>query len=617
MSDEIIIPGEGVVNTDSVFARFQLRQGDVDEWTNAEYSAPLQGEPIIGWKNGKPILKIGNGNDKWNELPNIGGLTNENIEIGKTIQKQDYTTNVNNRGKTFTDTLNGEEVAIYSITSDDKYPVYGEVFNDYYNNINLGKGGIVTGVYNRVLANYSSAEGNNVEVRAELSHGEGHSTVVDAFDNIPEYKKVSFPAGYNEDGTVKWEEKMIYKYGGGESTHVQGRNTTALGNGAHCEGDSSKQATSIDGYTNESNKTNPEADTIIYNLWLNTPASSTDNNGRNFSIARGVGAHTEGQDCVSIGSGAHAGGYRSAAFGDQSFAHGVLSTAKADFATAFNHSTVLGEYGFGGGYNTFVNYSSGTAFGDQTSANSYATFVAGRKNLARTEASSVFGWGNQSTNRFQTVVGKLNAESNDALFVVGNGKSGLNKTDKGADINWDCVSQTVDGTGKLEDNGCDRSNAFMVFEDGHAEVGAASTNDLAVATYGQVKSIFNIKTKATTGVNENDSSFIYTANWTEMYNNDEVFQVTALFTITNSLGEEAGPISLYTFTCPELQQYPTLTKAILTYNGYERDSISCNCNYINFPTDEGNIPTITFYSEAGELLVDSGTSVKVTLQLSL
>ena len=85
MSDEVIIPGEGIVNTDPIFARFQLRQGTVQDWEEAILKGseiPFRGEPIIGWDGNKPILKIGDGNNiTWNELPTISGGNNGGSEI--------------------------------------------------------------------------------------------------------------------------------------------------------------------------------------------------------------------------------------------------------------------------------------------------------------------------------------------------------------------------------------------------------------------------------------------------------------------------------------------------------------------------------------------------------
>ena len=611
MEENVIIPQGGVTSTEATSARFVLRQGEVDEWTIAEYSAPLKGEPIIGWENDKPILKIGNGSGKWDELPGLGA--EELAEIKKymdehggswdaiKLEDDNFSFCVNQNLLSHT---TGGEAAGFIFT-----PIYNALGeNDkmelpYWGNLAVGKSIRINNTYSSAFGSY-----HNIEATGAFVTGI-HNTIL---------------------------RNKTYT---GQYAVVMGQSVGAIGNASFSTGFGPEGACQQFFYTLQ-NTENP----VLLDVWKGVSSDR----GKRPAIAVGKYSARFGLNNATLGYASFAAGGYNVANGDYSFTMGENTqslgkhscsfgyevTAEGDGSTGFGkNNQANGSCSFVGGYmnQSLGNYS--TAFGQNnktTSSNSFAvgtsniasgssaiavgnnnlvsnqySFGAGLANLLVNKQSFALGSGLQSQNTGEVLVGYLNKKVNDAILTVGNGTGNIERC------------KIVDGK-SVDPEGTERSNAFVVYTDGHAEVGAPSTNDLAVATYGQIKTIFDIKTENASGYNEEDSSFIYTAEWTEIYNNDRIIQATALFTITNSLDEEAGPMSLNTFTCSDLSKYnKNLTKAILTYNGSTQDDSACNCCYVYRPMGDENIPIIRFWHESGSLDIEPGQSIKLTLQLSL
>ena len=145
-----------------------------------------------------------------------------------------------------------------------------------------------------------------------------------------------------------------------------------------------------------------------------------------------IAAAPSGKSATVSGSGAVAftGGV---AYADDTFAFGsgtgsgntYYSTASAAQSIAFSGGIASGAMSFAvGATKGAANLASGTnsfAIGANVSAGGAAAAAFGTNNGATADQSSVFGLGNTADTVAETVVGKYGIDSNDYLFIVGNG----------------------------------------------------------------------------------------------------------------------------------------------------------------------------------------------------
>jgi len=180
------------------------------------------------------------------------------------------------------------------------------------------------------------------------------------------------------------------------------------------------------------------------------------------NLAYGDGAVAMGRECTA-GYGCISLGFNADAIGDRNVAIGVNVTNKGNNSVATGASTQILE-------------------------NGQYSFVSGFKNYARHPGVAMFGRLNgYSYTPDQAVfgVGAKMKSTTGALLVVGNGK----------------ITGTTPNTFAVADE--DRSNAFLVWNDGRATVGAAPKNDMDVVNKGSVASIMKNTLPLQKGSNTN------------------------------------------------------------------------------------------------------------------
>ena len=128
----------------------------------------------------------------------------------------------------------------------------------------------------------------------------------------------------------------------------------------------------------------------------------------------GYWAHAEGNGTWAKGVGSHAEGYKTRAFSKYCHAEGYESTTNAQYSHVQGYQCKITGTGKGGhaeGFSTGVSGEAGHAQGIETKAIGRASHAGGIGTAARGDS--------------QTVVGRYNKDNNSALFIVGDGTSGV------------------------------------------------------------------------------------------------------------------------------------------------------------------------------------------------
>jgi hypothetical protein len=155
-------------------------------------------------------------------------------------------------------------------------------------------------------------------------------------------------------------------------THSEGISTTAIGNGAHAEGNSSYQAAD---YFDEGTLIN-ETKANIVTKW----------DTKKFSLAKGKGAHAEGNDTLALDDSSHAEGFQTKALDNYSHAEGCLTEASEAAAHAEGDSTkATGTASHAEGYVTVASGYASHAEGQYTIACGDYQHVQGSYNIEDTE----------------------------------------------------------------------------------------------------------------------------------------------------------------------------------------------------------------------------------------
>lgn len=291
---------------------------------------------------------------------------------------------------------------------------------------------------------YSHAEGSNTYAQGDMSHSEGQDTTASG--------EASHAEGYQSVASKHYAHAEGYKtQASGSYTHSEGYLTVASGGGSHSEGYhtvASGSYSHAEGHltTAEGNYSHAESGghslggyshaegNGCYAYGENSHAEgegtitgSIDDSGKYIS-GTGKSAHAEGAATIARGNFSHTEG-RSCEAGDTSHAEGYQCKALPNtwVAHAEGHSTeATGDYSHSEGKET-------KAVGECAHAEGYLTEASGKYSHAN-------GIGTRATYDAQTTIGKYNANKADTIFEVGNG--------------------TYDK----------QSNAFEVYQDGHAEV---------------------------------------------------------------------------------------------------------------------------------------------------
>ena len=464
----------------------------------------------------------------------------------------------------------------------------GEIFNDVAN-IASGSLSHAEGHTTQALAYAAHAEGDQTQAQkssahaegyktiamSEASHAEGESTQAIGSDSHAEGRKTK--AGkVQADGTVM-----------GTTAHAEGNWTTAEAYASHAEG--SETLASAQYAHAEGLKSKAQGD-AAHAEGINT-------------TAEGYGSHAEGKWTMASGNYSHVEGHETAAYNSASHAEGRLSKAYGESSHVEGENTQTGRdssnfpYGAAAhaeGYNTkaLSNYSHAegedTCAGDDepegikyskcahaegygTAARGMASHAEGYQAIAVGEASHAGGYGTYAPRKAQTVIGKFNTYETDTLFIVGNGTS---------------------------DSNADRSNAFEVYEDGHAEVQTMGESNNSVATKEYVDSAINaLEAKKTVSVSLTKGD---TGNYNINY--DEVNSATKftarvqfhahseyLFDVPLTFGQCSDGKTFVLSGMVYLNSIDSASGSNPGFNGFNL--------YCTYPTDDLNLCNIGLYSD--------------------
>lgn len=277
----------------------------------------------------------------------------------------------------------------------------------------------------------SLAEGTNTVAKGKYSHVEGDNSVALGNDSHAEgYATVSKGQASHAEGTGTQAQ--------GDCSHSEGNGTIANGQKSHSEGELSKalgEASHSEG--------------------VETQAIGTYSHSENFkSIAKGNASHAEGFGTKANGNSSHAEGHFTEATGEAAHSEGANTKAIGDLSHSEGENTQsTGRNSHAEGWVTIAEGVSAHAEGWKTHAKGENSHTQNRSTVANGNSSSAAGIFTIANYEGQFVIGKRNENKADTLFEVGNG----------ADAN-------------------NRSNAFEVYADGHAEISAMGSTDKSITT---------------------------------------------------------------------------------------------------------------------------------------
>lgn len=248
----------------------------------------------------------------------------------------------------------------------------------------------------------------------------------------------------------------------GKRSSAEGTTTIAKGNYSHAEGD-------------------------------NSVALGSDSHAEGYeTTTNGMAAHSEGFKTLANAHSSHSEGFETKTFGDSSHAEGAYSQTLKQYVVAKSGTTspdveqptfdlmatnlsencgyaahaegsskALGYLAHSqGSSNAYGHYSFASGIGCQTGSLELSQETATEKIYKSNEVgrgAHAFGVGAYAQYNAQTAVGMFNDNKTDSLFEVGNGESHGH-----------------------------RSNAFAVYQDGHAEIMTVGNSDTSVVTKGYV-----------------------------------------------------------------------------------------------------------------------------------
>lgn len=291
------------------------------------------------------------------------------------------------------------------------------------------------GRYAKAYGTKSHAEGESTVAEGPSSHAEGIETKAIANGSHAEGFGTTtlFDVSENEDNSF-YDGETGSILSRGQGSHAEGVRTNSKGIAAHAEGVSSKanglgshaegyyttasRCSHAEGYRTtsistesghiEGHSTKQGSD---FNAWQQAVLSGQHDQA--FSCVAGDGAHVEGADNYGLGHFSHAEGRLNVAYSMNSHAEGLLTQA-------------LGDESHTEGTRTIAYSAQAHAGGSNTTVGKLFTNSSGIDNVRTGEyakAAFAHGIGLQASAPAQAVFGKYNEESEDALFIVGNGSS--------------------------------------------------------------------------------------------------------------------------------------------------------------------------------------------------
>lgn len=505
--------------TEVVNIQYQLRQGNKTKW-ETENPTLLSGEPGIAFEEieGKAYytIKIGDGTNSWN---NLEGFNTSDIEkIKKYMEEHGGAWDAislasDEENKEFIFQSNTQ--TLRHVTPDYEYPdriAAGLIYN-------AGQGGSSSFEKGdddmRVQGKNTFAAGRNIKVNANYASALGSHHVNEGYGAFAAGTGNILTTLKNNNGKTKNSQ---YAIACGQQVGTIGAASFSAGTGD----------SAISNFVQNLTASNSKAE--VYNKWIAL------NRDKRPSISWGDWSARFGSYNISIGNNSFvAGGYNaavgdcSAAFGTDTFALHDFSFVcgsynlvdwKESFAAGSNNkvydqrsfvvggnniagikgrcaeqekeeeennipegnrkiigynavfgqnNSALSTHGFISGYNNTIagagtTHSGIVGMGNYIGSGGYYSFVAGLNNLLSNNGSTLFGSGLISSKNYGLTVGRLNAKNDKALFIVGNGSG-------------DPRNCEIQNGEMIDPEGAERSNAFMVFEDGHAEIARDDINN--------------------------------------------------------------------------------------------------------------------------------------------
>lgn len=302
--------------------------------------------------------------------------------------------------------------------------------------------------------NASHAEGPQTLASGSPSHAEGAMTTASASGAHSEgAQTIASGVGAHAEGT--------YSTASGNSSHAGGVKTSASGDVSFAHGADIKVV--------DTDPTTGEPTTTYYYTIASGEAAVAFGKGTTASgesafvsgirtKATSTAAHAEGIGSQSTAQAAHAEGNYTKAYGISSHAEGNETLASGSASHAEGAQTTAEEVGaHAEGTITYAKSSGAHAEGDHTQALKQCAHAEGRGTTASGVASHANGGYTIANKDYQTVIGRLNSTVSDGLFIIGNGTS--------------------------SSGGENRSNAFVVKNDGDVEAAGDMTVHYSGSAY--------------------------------------------------------------------------------------------------------------------------------------
>jgi len=402
-----------------------------------------------------------------------------------------------------------------------------------YCSVTLGDGSHAEGATTVAFGTQSHSEGNNTQAIGDDSHAEGHGTIAGSYTSGTKTGEASHAEGvgnkigsYTADSSQGANQSSGGGGGGddpspdpgtfvaGSGSHAEGYNNLVTGAGSHVEGlrnyvsgnyshaegvnnTNSGPYSFVAGYNNINNGevsfvagrwNNNQGNNsfVIGNYNKNTSSLiprfiagqyNSDIYNALFEIGNGT-ADNARSNAMTVYNDGHV---EIGAMGDTTFSVAIKGYVDTKVSTKSNATNMLngtgigslkqidttcsGAHSFSSGYSTTASGNYSHTEGAITVASGDYSHAEGANTIASGTASHASGLNTNAKLEAQTVVGKFNKDATNSLFIVGNG-----------------TADSVEG----------RSNAFEVYQDGHAEVGLIGSTNKSVVTKEYVDSKPNL-----------------------------------------------------------------------------------------------------------------------------
>lgn len=198
---------------------------------------------------------------------------------------------------------------------------YGEIFNDYQNNISSGKYSHAEGYKTEATGDYSHAEGNDATASGEAAHAEGiYSESSGSFSHAEGFETTASHIASHAEGHQTTAS--------GQASHAEGSKTTASGTVAHAEGYETiafGEAAHAEGYKTQA--TGNYSHSEGYETEATGEYTHTEGIG---TVASGAYAHAEGANTIAAGNQQHVQGKSNIEDTENKYAHIVGNGASGN-----------------------------------------------------------------------------------------------------------------------------------------------------------------------------------------------------------------------------------------------------------------------------------------------